>query len=54
LYLGDGNLMQNLGANLTTTSFDTNLTNGVYYWYIKATDPSGNSSNSQTWQFVIQ
>lgn len=54
IYLGTTNPPAQVADMFTAETYSETLTPGVYYWKIDATDPSGNISNSQIRQFILE
>ncbi len=54
VYLGTTNPPGQVADMITAETYSETLTAGVYYWKILSTDPSGNVSNSQIRQFIIE
>lgn len=54
VYLGTTNPPIEVADMLTTETYSETLSTGIYYWKINSTDPSGNVSNSQIRQFIIE
>ena len=60
-YLGISNFGNSSGANYTARIDDNeiklipsaSLADGSYHWYVTASDPSGNTSQSTIWDFTI-
>jgi hypothetical protein len=54
LFLDVTNPPEVFAEGIETMSFNAVLNSGVYYWKVKSHDPNGNTSLSQTWQFIIE
>lgn len=46
--------VQEVASNITAETYTKTLTAGVYYWKITSKDPSGNSSNSEIRQLIVE
>ena len=54
VYLGTTNPPVEVANMLTSETYTETLSTGIYYWKIDSTDPSGNVSQSQIRQFIIE